>query len=187
MRRPGLKALTTVGLCLTMLAGCGATAPSRPAAAPSIRTGLQRYMAQIEPLRLAVNRLLNGADPILEASREHRITAAQAARRMGALERRFAAFTVDIASIQPAAAPLRPLHAEYAHTYILEDAYLSALVSGLAEHNLDHLPNTQSAQRAAIIHWRTGLTVLARRVNLALPADLQQAGRGEIAPSPGGS
>jgi hypothetical protein len=187
VRRPGLKALTTLGLCLTVLAGCGATAPSRPAASPPIRTALQRYLAQIEPLRLAVNRLLNGADPILEASRGHRITAAQAARRMGALERRFAAFTVDIASIQPAAAPLRRLHAEYAHTYILEDAYLSALVSGLAEHNLDHLPNTQSAQRAAIIHWRTGLTVLARRVNLALPADLQQAGRGEIAPSPGGS
>jgi D-3-phosphoglycerate dehydrogenase len=56
-------------------------------------------MAQIEPLRLAVNRLLNGADPILKASREHSITPAQAARRMGALERRFAAFTVDIAAM----------------------------------------------------------------------------------------
>jgi hypothetical protein len=29
--------------------------------------------------------------------------------------------------------------------------------------------------------------VLARRVSLALPADLQRAGRGEIAPAPGGS
>jgi hypothetical protein len=46
---------------------------------------------------------------------------------------------------------------------------------------------TQSEQRAAIVEWRTGLTVLAHRVSLALPPDLQQAGRGEIAPSPGGS
>jgi hypothetical protein len=82
---------------------------------------------------------------------------------------------------------LRSLHAEYAHTYILEDAYLSALATGLALDDLRDLPDTQDAQRAAIIAWRTGLTVLAREARTGLPADLQQAGRGEIAPSPGGS
>jgi hypothetical protein len=106
---------------------------------------------------------------------------------MGGLERRFAAYTVEVAAIEPETAPLRAVHAEYAHTYMLEDAYLSALVSGLTQHELANLPNTQARQRAAIIQWRTELTVLARRARLALPVDLQQAGRGEIAPSPGGS
>ncbi len=68
-----------------------------------------------------------------------------------------------------------------------EDAYLSALVAGLADDELTGLPNTQAAQRAAIIRWRIGLTVLARTADAPLPADLQQAGRGEIAPSPNGS
>jgi len=144
-------------------------------------------MAHIEPLRLAVNRLLEGADPLLGAFREHRIAAAQAAARMDALERRFALFTVDVAAIQPATPALRALQAQYAHTYVLEDAYLSALASGLAQHELAGLPNTQADQRAAIIRWRTGLTVLAREAQIKLPADLQQAGRGEIAPSPEGS
>jgi hypothetical protein len=148
---------------------------------------LERYMSQIEPLRLAVNRLLNGADPILAAFREHRITRKQAAQRIGALELRFAAFTVKVNEVQPTTPSLRALQAEYAHTYILEDAYLSALVSGLANDELGDLPNTQDEQRAAIIAWRTGLTVLAARVGMTLPEDLQQAGRGEIAPSPGGS
>jgi len=66
-------------------------------------------------------------------------------------------------------------------------AYLSALVAGLADGELTDLPNTQAAQRAAIIRWRIDLTVLARAADAPLPADLQQAGRGEIAPSPDGS
>lgn len=162
-------------------AGGGAADPS------SIRAALERYVAQVEPIRLSVNRLLEGADPILEAFREHRLPAQRAAARMGALEARFASSTVDISAIKPAAGALRSLHAGYAATYVLEDAYLSALVSGLARHDLHDLPNTQAAQRAAIIRWRTGLMVLARQARASLPADLQQAGRGEIAPSPGGS
>jgi hypothetical protein len=113
--------------------------------------------------------------------------AQEAAARMAALERRFAASTVAVAAIRPQLQALRSLHTEYAETYVLEDAYLSALTSGLARHELTDLPDTQAAQRAAIIRWRTGLMVLAQQVHAALPADLQQAGRGEIAPSPGGS
>jgi hypothetical protein len=106
-----------------------------------------------------------------------------AARRIEQLERRFAEFTVDIAAVDQQTGVLAHLQAEYAQTYVLEDAYLSALVSGLAGDDLSDLPNTQAEQRAAIIRWRTGLAVLARKVRLTLPADLQQAGRGEIAPS----
>ncbi len=144
-------------------------------------------MGQIEPLRLAVNRLLNGADPILRACHNGKASPAAAGRRMGRLERRFAAYTVRVATIEPATPRLRMLHAIYAGTYIFEDAYLSALANGLSERDLDNLPNTQAAQRAAIIRWRTGLTVLADQEGVTLPADLQQAGRGEIAPSPLGS
>jgi hypothetical protein len=45
----------------------------------------------------------------------------------------------------------------------------------------------QAARRVAIIRWRSGLTVLARAAGAPLPSGLQQAGRGEIAPSPKGS
>jgi hypothetical protein len=145
------------------------------------------YLHEVEPIRLAVNRLLEGADPVLSAYRDGRASPVQASQRMGALERRFAAYTVDIAAIQPATAQLRLVNAPYAHTYILEDSYLSALTTGLAERNLDSLPNTQAAQRAAIIEWRTALTVLAHRYSVTLPGDLQAAGRGEIAPAPSGS
>jgi hypothetical protein len=106
---------------------------------------------------------------------------------MGRLERRFAAYTVHIAAVDPPSAQLRALNAPYAETYVLEDAYLRALTTGLADGDLKHLPDTQDAQRAAIIRWRTRLTLLADSARAPLPADLQQAGRGEIAPSPRGS
>lgn len=106
---------------------------------------------------------------------------------MDRLERRFAAYTVDIAGIQPVMSQLRTLQSAYAHTYVLEDAYLSALAAGLAARDVGDLPNTQAAQRAAIIAWRTGLLLLARESGVVPPADLQQAGRDEIAPAPGGS
>ena len=153
----------------------------------SLHAALANYILQIEPLRLAVNRLLDGADPILNAYHDHRINTAQAAARIDALERQFAAYAVDVAAVQPADSQLRALHDVYAGTYVLEDSYLSALVSGLREHDLEHLPDTQNQQRAAIIRWRIGLSVLARQSGVSLPADFQQAGRGEIAPSPAGS
>ncbi len=167
--------------------GCGGRSASANVSLQYERAALVSYLRQVEPIRLAVNRLLEGADPILSAYHDNRISPRQASLRMGALERRFAAYTVDMAALEPATAQLRAVNAPYARTYIFEDSYLSALTSGLAERDLDDLPNTQSAQRAAIIQWRTELTVLARRAGLALPGDLQAAGRGEIAPSPNGS
>jgi hypothetical protein len=180
-------ALVALSLCGVALVACGSGESSLSPTAASTRAGLERYLAQIEPIRLSVNRLLEGADPILAGFRERRVPAREAAARMGALERRFAASTVAVAAIRPQLEALRSLHTEYAQTYVLEDAYLSALTSGLARQELSDLPDTQSAQRAAIIRWRTGLMVIARQVHATLPADLQQAGRGEIAPSPEGS
>ena len=160
--------------------GSGATAPTR-------RSALERYLAEIEPIRLSVNRLLEAADPVLGGFAAGHISRATAARRIGSLERRFAKYAVRVAAVRPRNDELRALHEPYAETYVLEDSYLSALTVGIAEDKLDDLPNTQNAQRAAIIRWRTRLTVLAQELHAQLPPDLQRAGRGEIAPSPGGS
>ena len=161
-----------------LLAGCGGSSSAGDAKA------LRSYLAQIEPLRLSVNQLLEQADPILSAYREHRITPQQAEQRFDQLERRFAAYTEQIAGIQPQGSELHHAHTVYLHTYFLEDAYLSALASALLSGSFNGLPRTANQQRAAIIEWRTDLTVLATRARVPLPADLQIAGRGEIAPSP---
>jgi hypothetical protein len=167
---------------LIALAGCGGAGASGPSRADQLRT----YVQRIEPLRLAVNRLLDEADPILGAYRERRIGAAVAQRRFDRLERRFAGYAARIAAIR-GPADLRRAAAAYAHTYVLEDSYLSALTAALPERAFDDLPHTAERQRRAIIAWRIRLEVLARRLGVHLPADLQQAGRGEIAPSPSGS
>jgi hypothetical protein len=170
-----------------MLAGCASSQHRRPSSAQRARTALTSYVIQIEPVRLAVNRLLAGADPILSGYHEHTLSSASAARQMAGLERRFAAYTVDVEAIRPGSSALRALHAEYAHTYILEDSYLGALTQGLRERDLGGLPDTENTQREAIIAWRIGLEVLARSGGVRLPADLSIAGRGEIRPSPSGT
>jgi hypothetical protein len=178
---------TTVFLAAVAAGGCGGRSRSAEASKQDQRAALLGYLHEVEPIRLAVNRLLGDADPILSDYARRRISPASASLRMGALEQRFAAYTVEIAAIEPATSGLRALHAIYAHTYVLEDSYLSALAAGLGERDLGNLPDTQSDQRAAIVQWRTGLAVLAGRLRVALPVDLQAAGRGEIAPSPQGS
>jgi hypothetical protein len=181
---PGRRSIAApaVAAAVLALAGCGHSNGGTPS-----RGELEAYVQQAEPIRLGVNRLLDEADPILEGYRAHRLTPKEAGRRFDRLERRFAAATERIAVLAPRNRVLARLHRPYAHTYVLEDAYLSALAAALPEGDFDHLPDTQAAQRAAIIDWRTQLTLLAQRVGARLPADLQQAGRGEIAPSPGGS
>jgi hypothetical protein len=181
------RALAASCLCKVALGGCASQTGSAVTTHHGQRTAIERYMGEVEPIRLAVNKLLGGADPILTALHDRRIPPGEAAQRMGHLEQRFAAYSVDIAAVDPPTAQLRALNAGYANTYVFEDAYLSALVTVLANGQLTDLPNTQAAQRAAIIRWRIGLTVLARAADAPLPADLQQAGRGEIAPSPNGS
>jgi hypothetical protein len=162
------------------LAGCGASA-DHPAAT---RQSVEQYVARVEPIRLGVNRLLDRADPILSAYREHRLGPNRAREYMDALERRFAASAVKIAALRPVPPALREAQRAYAHTYVLEDSYLSALTAAIPERDFDQLPDTQARQRAAIIAWRIRLQLVARRVGALLPSDIQVAGRGEIAPSP---
>jgi hypothetical protein len=185
-----LSLLLVLVFTAATLESCASQSTSNSRSPQHERAALISYLRQVEPIRLAVNNLLEGADPILSANHDHRISPRQAGLRMGMLERRVAADTVDMAAIQPTTAQLRAVNAPYAHTYILEDSYLSALsngLAGLAESDLDGLPDTGAEQRAAIIQWRTDLTVLADRAGVKLPADLQTAGRGEIRPSPDGS
>jgi len=172
-----------VGLALSAC-GQSSVATARPATTAS---ELKSYLATIEPIRLGVNALLNNADPIIEGFKSKKLTDAEASAQMGALEQSFATFTVEANALQLADPALAAINAPYAHTFILEDSYLNALVNGLAEDNFDSLPNTQSDQRAAIIEWRVQLEVLAQRLHVSLPEDLQQAGRGEIAPSVSGA
>jgi hypothetical protein len=153
---------------------------SEAPSAAEVRT----YVAAVEQVRLPVNRLLENADPILEGFKSKTITPAVAEQRMDALERRFATYVTAINSIAPANERLAAIHAPYARTYFFEDAYLSALAADLSDGNFAGLPTTQNDQRLAIIEWRVQLELQAKARGVALPADIEQAGRGEIAPSP---
>jgi hypothetical protein len=178
---PGrVAAVIAAGALAVAAGGCGDGA-SRPAAA---RRELAAYVGRVEPIRTRVNDLLDRADPILAAYRRRELMAGTAGRRLEALERRFAAEARRIAAVPAVPARLRAAQRAYAHTYVLEDAYLSALVPALPDRDFGTLPATQSRQRAAIIAWRIGLEVSAARLGVRLPADVQKAGRGEIAPSP---
>jgi hypothetical protein len=188
--------LGTVAVVLALATACAsgpaASTAAAPGAGPSAPASisarqLRDYLTAVEAVRLPVNQLLNQADPILDAYREHRITPAVAAARMGAMEQQFAALAVEMDAIAPANPALAQINAPYAHTYVLEDSYLAALASGLADGNLDGLPATQNAQRQAIVGWRIALEVAAARLGVSLPPDIEQAGRGEIAPGVTGS
>ena len=176
---------TSIGLAALALSACGqsSAATAHPATTAS---ELKSYLAAIEPIRLGVNALLNNADPIIDGFKDKELTDAQASAQMGGLEQSFADFTVEVNALQPTDPTLAAINTPYAHTFILEDSYLNALVNGLAEDDFDSLPDTQSDQRAAIIEWRVQLEILAMRLHVTLPADIQQAGRGEIAPSVSG-
>ncbi|HEY8865941.1 MAG TPA: hypothetical protein VIM22_03345 [Solirubrobacteraceae bacterium] len=185
MRLPPGAAIGAATLLL-LVPGCGATSGGGHGDAAAARA-LQDYVRRIEPPRLAVNRLLKGADPILGAYRRHRISAPVAQTRLRRLERRFAAYGARVGAIDASAVPgLRAAHAGYAHSYVLEDRYLRALVAALPRRRYDRLPRTARIQRAAIVRWRVRLFALARRAGVRLSADLEIAGRGEIAPSPEG-
>jgi uncharacterized damage-inducible protein DinB len=106
---------------------------------------------------------------------------------MSDLEARFAVQGATVEAISSPEPTLESIHRTYAHTYQLEDAYLRALTAALPDGDFSDLPNTQDAQRLAITAWRKRLEVLAQQTGATLPDDLQQAGRGEIAPSPTGS
>jgi hypothetical protein len=173
---------------MAAIAGCGASSTSQLNAREGVNASdLKSYVAAVEKVRLPVNRLLDDADPILNAYKDHKITPRQASRRFNGMEEKFAAYALQMQQIQPADATLQAINAPYAHTYFFEDAYLATLASDLREGSFDNLPNTQGAQRRDIIEWRIQLETVAARLRVTLPGDLQHAGRGEIAPAIEGS
>ena len=164
-------------------AGCG-SAGSNDAPRPAEQQAFRAYVRAIEPLRHGVDRLLDGADPILSGYREHRLSAAAAARTLRQLERRFMGFENAVAAVRNAPPDLvAPQHA-YAHTYVLEDRYLRALIAVLPSRQWDRLPRYEDRQRRTLVAWREAMALEAARVQVPLPNDIQIAGRGEIAPSP---
>jgi hypothetical protein len=172
--------LITAALALVPL-GCGADTSTA-----DHRQALEDYVAKVQPIRLGINELLDRADPILEGYRDGDLGVAQAGLRLGRIERGVAGYAVRIAALELVPAEMRAAQDAYAHTFVLQDTYLSALVAALRERDFEDLPRFQNEQRAAIIAWRTRLQVLADRWGATLPANLQVAGRGEISPSPTG-
>jgi hypothetical protein len=138
----------------------------------------------VEPIRRRVNRLLGRADPILTRYRRRQLSPREARRKLGTLEARFAVYAREIAAVRPPPAELAAAHRAYAHAYVLEDAYLRALVAAIPSRHFDSLPETEDAQRAAIVAWRRRLEGDAGRLGVPLPTDVKSAGKGEIAPSP---
>jgi hypothetical protein len=179
-RRRITAALTTAALALVPLA-CGSDTSTAER-----RQALEDYVAAVQPIRLGINEVLDRADPIMSAYADGRIDAGEAKRRMGAIEARVAEYAVQIAEVEPVPDELRAAQDAYAHTFILQDTYLSTLVAAIPSREFDELPHFQDQQRATIIAWRTRLQVLADRWDATLPANLQIAGRGEISPSPTG-
>ena len=147
---------------------------------------LQEYLRAIEPLRLGVNRLLDGADPVLVGYRHHQLSAAAAQRRLGRLERRFVDYANRVAAVRPVPPVLWSAQQAYAHTYVLEDRYLRALIGAVPGRTWARLPDFEPRQRRVIVAWRAALALEAARVGVPLPPDVQIAGRGDIAPSPEG-
>src|SRR4051794_8013022 len=130
------------------------------------RQALWAYVNQIEPLRLSVNRLLDGAEPFLSGYREHRLSATAAQHGMRRLERHFARYEARVAALRPVPPDLVPAHHAYAHTYVLEDAYLRALTAALPGRRWDSLPRVEDRQRRVLLAWRAAVALEAARVHV---------------------
>jgi hypothetical protein len=177
--------LAVVAVLALLAAGCSGRSAGSGHDADA--RALAAYLAAVEPIRTGVNHLLDGADPILDGYRDRTLPGTEAASQMAMLEQAFARYTAEVGAVTSLSAVLAQLHAPYARTYLQEDAYLQALVSGLRSGDLSNLPHTEDDQRAAIVRWRDDLTAFAARTGVTLPDDVAHAGQGEIAPSPDGS
>ena len=181
MRSSFAISIAAAGALALLVLGCGADTTTADR-----RQALEDYVAKIQPIRLGINELLEQADPILEGYRDGGLSAKQAQRGMDRIEHGAASYAVQIAAVDDVPEEMKTAQDAYAHTFVLQDTYLSALAAALPTRAFDELPHFQNEQRAAIIAWRTRLQVLADRWGASLPANLQVAGRGEISPAPTG-
>src|SRR5437899_1151582 len=123
MRLSGAALTCAVEVALiALIAGCGADTTTADR-----RQALEDYVAKVQPIRLGINDLLDRADPVLEGYRAGDLSAAQAERRMGRIERGAARYAVQIAAVEPVPDEMRAAQDAYAHTFVLQDTYLSAL------------------------------------------------------------
>jgi hypothetical protein len=170
-------------LAALFAAGCG-SAGNNASPRPADQQSLRAYVNAIEPVRHRVDRLLNGTDPILRAYRYHLLSAAATQGRLRRIERRFLIYVDAVAAVRSVPPDLKAAQRAYAHTYVLEDRYLRALIAAVPGRHWDRLPRFAGEQRRIIVQWRAALALEAARVEVPLPDDIQRAGRGEIAPSP---
>ena len=185
-RRVTVAAALVAAAVAALVVGCGGGSSGSDAAQTQERQALTSYVSQIEPLRLGVNKLLDGADPILGGYREHRLTSAEAQRRLTRVERRFATYMREVAAVKPVPPNMVGAQRAYVHTYRQEDVYLRALIAALPRRDWRGLPHFEPSQRRALVAWRAKLAIQAARLHVALPTDLEMVGRDEIAPSPSG-
>ena len=89
-----------------------------------------------------------------------------------------------MAAVRPVPPDLIAAQRAYAHTYVLEDAYLRALIAAVPGRRWNQLPRFEARQRRVLVAWRNALAIEAARVDVPLPDDIQIAGGGEITPSP---
>jgi hypothetical protein len=188
-RRRSVAAASVAAATALLLAGCGGGGSSSNGdrSHATEQQALRAYVSTIEPLRLRVDKLLDGADPILAGYHDHALTLAQAQRGMRRIEQRFAGYRAEVAAVKPVPPDLVAAHRAYAHTYAQEDAYLRALIAAMPRRDWSTLPHTVDAQRRALVAWRAALALEAARVGVPIPADIDIAGRDEIAPSPDGN
>src|SRR5262249_61880480 len=94
-----MRSRTTIGLAALALAvlpvGCGSGTTTADR-----RQALEDYVAKVQPIRLGNNELLDKADPILEGDRDGDLSAKQAQRGSGGIERASARSTIQIAAMQ---------------------------------------------------------------------------------------
>src|SRR5256885_10748008 len=77
---PGRRTIAASAILAAILSSAGCGGDSADRGTPS-RRALVAYVQRVEPIRLAVNRLLDGADPILEGYRRRRLSPGEAGRR----------------------------------------------------------------------------------------------------------
>src|SRR5256885_11591113 len=96
---------------------------------------------------------------------------------MRRLERRFARYEARVAAVRPVPPDLLPAQHAYAHTYVLEDAYLRALTAALPRRRWASLPRFEDRQRRVVLAWRAAGGPQAARVHGSVPRGIPRSPR----------